>query len=252
MLTTYSAVVLATRGPLGRQAQERSSVVTWNKSHLVYVYAFALKSRVHFAVLVAGLFSYKPDMAKLLCLSLLLLVQTALCGPKLNVLLIVSDDLRDTVGCYGNTSVKTPNIDRLARRGVRFEHAYAQYPVCNPSRTSFLTGLRCEQTGVVENRVMFRAKLPDIVTLPQLMRQNGWYAASFGKIYHIGGTGPALARWIDTGRSWDVAEVFQATEAGRVIAGRNLTGGALKWCEWGATPGTDDDDRSFPRHSRGD
>ena len=70
---------------------------------------------------------------------------------KLNVLYIISDDLRDTVGCYGNTAVKTPNIDRLAQRGVCFERAYAQYPVCNPSRTSFLTGLRCEQTHVVGN-----------------------------------------------------------------------------------------------------
>src|ERR1051325_8050832 len=69
----------------------------------------------------------------------------SLAADKLNVLLIISDDLRDTVGCYGNTQVKTPNIDRLAQRGWRFEHAYVQYPVCNPSRTSFLTGLRSEE-----------------------------------------------------------------------------------------------------------
>src|SRR5204863_2116018 len=106
-------------------------------------------------------------------LSFLLAVSPARAAEKLNVLLIISDDLRDTVHCYGNEVVKTPNIDRLARRGVRFDHAYVQYPVCNPSRTSFLTGMRCEQTHVVDNRTMFRTQLPDVVTLPQLLRQNG-------------------------------------------------------------------------------
>src|SRR5512136_159886 len=106
-------------------------------------------------------------------LKLLLVLFSAAASPclaaeKLNVLLIISDDLRDTVGCYGNTQVKTPHLDRLAQRGVRFDRAYAQYPVCNPSRTSFLTGLRCEQTRVVENTVMFRSRLPDVVTMPQL------------------------------------------------------------------------------------
>src|ERR1041385_3165844 len=90
---------------------------------------------------------------------------------KMNVLLMLADDLRDSVGCYGNTQAKTPNIDKLAQLGVRFEHAYVQYPVCNPSRTSFLTGLRCEQTRIVQNTTMFRSHLPDIVTLPQFLRQ---------------------------------------------------------------------------------
>jgi len=162
--------------------------------------------------------------------------------PKLNVLLIIADDLRDTVGCYGNQSVKTPNLDRLAARGVRFDRAYAQYPVCNPSRTSFMTGLRCEQTGVVQNTVMFRARLPDIVTLPQLLRQHGWHAASYGKIYHVGeAAGEIRAGWIDLGKSWDHAEMFQPTAAGRQGEVRNLTAGKLKWCEVGAMEGTDDD-----------
>jgi uncharacterized sulfatase len=109
--------------------------------------------------------------------------------PKLNVLLIISDDLRDLVGCYGNVQAKTPNVDKLAQRGVRFEHAYVQYPVCNASRTSFLTGLRCEQTRAVQNTVMFRSQLHDIVTLPQLLRQNGWRTVSFGKVFHVGEEG---------------------------------------------------------------
>ncbi|MGZ5544733.1 MAG: sulfatase-like hydrolase/transferase, partial [Limisphaerales bacterium] len=178
-----------------------------------------------------------------LCLwSFLVLALNAGAAEKLNVLYIISDDLRDTVGCYGNTAVKTPNIDRLAQRGVCFERAYAQYPVCNPSRTSFLTGLRCEQTHVVGNQTMFRTKLPDIVTLPQLLRQQGWHAASFGKVFHVGERiGEIRNGWMDLGKSWDEAAMFQPTEAGRVIEGRNLTGGKLKWCEWGATAGGDDD-----------
>jgi uncharacterized sulfatase len=178
---------------------------------------------------------------------------TGLTAPaKMNVLLIVSDDLRDTVGCYGDMAVKTPNIDRLAQRGVRFERAYAQYPVCNPSRTSFLTGLRCEQTGVVNNDTFFRTRLPDIVTLPQLLRQHGWYAASFGKIFHLHGRSPEeQSRSMDMPKSWDEARAFKATPAGRIVEGRNLTDGKLKWCAWGATAGTDDDqpDGQNARHA---
>ena len=87
-----------------------------------------------------------------------------------NVLLIVVDDLRDTLGCYGNTVVKTPNIDRLAARGVRFERAYVQYPVCNASRSSLLTGLRPDQTGVTDNKTILRDQLSDVITLPQLLK----------------------------------------------------------------------------------
>jgi uncharacterized sulfatase len=160
----------------------------------------------------------------------------------LNVLLIVSDDLRDTVGCYGHPVVKTPHIDRLAARGVRFERAYVQYPVCNPSRTSFLTGLRCEQTGVVDNTTPFRAKLPDVVTMPQALRAQGWYGASYGKIFHAAEADPERrARWLDVGRSWDEALMPTGTAAGRQGKTRDLTGGKLKWCVVGEMDGTDDD-----------
>jgi iduronate 2-sulfatase len=168
-----------------------------------------------------------------------LLAATAMAaGSKTNVLLIVADDLRDTLGCYGNTLAKTPNMDRLAGRGVRFDRAYAQYPVCNASRTSFMTGLRCEQTGVTNNNTFFRSKLPDILTMPQVLRQRGWKANSYGKIYHVN---PSNDRMMDVGKSWDEAEMFHATPAGFVLEGRNLTDGKLPWCSWGATSGTDDD-----------
>lgn len=161
---------------------------------------------------------------------------------KLNVLLIVADDLRDAVGCYGKRQARTPHLDRLAARGVRFDRTYVQYPVCNPSRCSFLTGLRCEQTGITDNATLLRSRCPDVVTLPQMLRSNGWFAASYGKIFHLGGSNPAERDlWMDLPISWDEAKAFRATPAGKVIEGRNLTGGKLGWCEWGMAAGGDDD-----------
>jgi len=161
-----------------------------------------------------------------------------------NILLIAVDDLRDTLGCYGNSAVKTRHIDRLAERGVRFERAYVQYPVCNASRTSFLTGLRPDQTGVTDNATLMRDKLPDVVTYPQLLKEQGWHSAAFGKIFHLGGgrNESLRAKWMDLPKSWHSAEAFRATVAGsRKLAGRNLTDDKLNWCHWGMMDGDDDD-----------
>ena len=101
-----------------------------------------------------------------------------------NVLLFIADDLRPLLGCYGHPEMHTPNIDRLAKRGTLFNRAYCQYAVCNPSRTSMLTGLRPDTTGVYSNHVNFRDTLPNAVTLPQHFKANGYHTQSVGKIAH--------------------------------------------------------------------
>jgi uncharacterized sulfatase len=158
-----------------------------------------------------------------------------------NVLLIIADDLRPELGCYGTPQVKSPNIDRLAARGVKFDRAYVQYPVCNPSRSSFLTGLRPDSTHIVDNNTKLRSKVPNVVTMPQFYRQHGYFTASLGKVFHRGQTMEDPKAEMDDGPSWDVAKYFQATPTGLRGEGRNLTGGKMAWCRWLAAEGDDID-----------
>jgi len=105
---------------------------------------------------------------------------------KPNILLIWSDDMRPELGCYGVSGIKTPNIDALAARSLRFNRAYVQYPLCNPSRSSILTGHYPTQTGVLDNREWWGREHPDWKTLPRWFREHGYTTMRNGKIFHDG------------------------------------------------------------------
>lgn len=116
-----------------------------------------------------------------------------------NVLFIAVDDLKPTLGCYGDARAHTPNIDALAAGGVLFTHAYCQQAVCSPSRTSLMTGLRPDTTQVYELQTHFRRNIPDVTTLPQRFKAEGYHAAAMGKIYHGG---------LDDPQSWSEESYF--------------------------------------------
>lgn len=102
---------------------------------------------------------------------------------KPNVLFIIVDDLKPILGCYGDPFVKTPNIDRFAKEGVVFTNAYCQQAVCGPSRASFLTGMRPDYTGVWDLETEMRNINPEILSMPQFFKQNGYITAGIGKVF---------------------------------------------------------------------
>jgi iduronate 2-sulfatase len=121
---------------------------------------------------------------------LILVLLAACCGQaqsdakRPNVLFLISDDLNNYLGCYGDPRARTPNIDKLAARGVRFERAYCAFPLCGPSRNSMLTGLYPNSSGILRNAQIFRETIPMHVSLSQAFRQQGYFAARIGKLYH--------------------------------------------------------------------
>ncbi len=152
------------------------------------------------------------SIAVLICLPALILADALLppdsslsapARPKYNVLFIISDDLRPELGCYGNKIIKTPNIDSLAARGTRFDHAYAQFPLCNPSRSSLLNGRYPTQTGVMDNNTYFRVAHPDYVSLPQYFKTEGYATLRVGKVFH-GGIDDMVS-WTEGGEPVDPA-----------------------------------------------
>lgn len=121
-----------------------------------------------------------------------------------NVLFIIADDLNTSLACYGQPQMKTPNIDRLAARGVRFDHAYCAFSLCGPSRNSFLTGLYPNSSGILANAQIFRQTVPSRVSLPQAFRQQGYFAARIGKLYHYNVPNSIGTNGHDDPGSWEV------------------------------------------------
>ena len=122
---------------------------------------------------------------------------------KLNVLLIIADDLNCDLGAYGNSVVKTPNIDRFAEKGILFENAHNQYPLCGPSRASFMTGMYTNQTKITSNNMNLRNSIPDVITLGQRFRQSGYQSVRIGKIFHYDNPSAIGTSGNDDIYSWD-------------------------------------------------
>ncbi|MEQ8846717.1 sulfatase [Botrimarina sp.] len=158
-----------------------------------------------------------------------------------NVVLIVIDDLRPELHSYGVDAVQTPNIDAFAERGVRFNNAYCQYPVCNASRSSFLTGKRPDELGIYSNEKPLRRVHPDLVTLPQAFRQAGYRTAGLGKVFHQGldERGESTLFRDDLSFEHRYRALGRSPAVGKQGEGRRAGDGSIPWCRWLAADGGD-------------
>lgn len=184
-------------------------------------------------------------MNKLLCWGVVLLSANGVFAEESkrpNVLFMISDDLNNLLGCYGDPLAKTPNIDRLAARGVVFNKAYCAFPLCGPSRNSMLTGLYPNSTGIQANSQIFRETIPTQVSLPQAFRQSGYFAVRVGKLYHYNVPNSIGTDGHDDPGSWEI----ECNPAGvdRLLEHPSITtltpnqfGGTLSWF---ASPRSDD------------
>ena len=153
---------------------------------------------------------------------------------QLNVLFLISDDLNNYLGCYGDPRAKTPHLDRLAERSVLFDRAYCTYPLCGPSRNSMLCGLYPNSTGIHSNAQIFRQSIPDHRPLPQSFRLAGYFAGRIGKLYHYGVPRSVGTNGNDDPASWElelnpagVDRLVEQSEIFTLVPGQ--FGGTLSW-----------------------
>jgi arylsulfatase A-like enzyme len=173
--------------------------------------------------------------AVLLLIPVCVLNHSVLADDKpLNVLFIIADDLNNSLGCYGDPLVRTPNLDRLAARSTRFDTANCTFPLCGPSRNSILTGLYPNSTGILANSQIFRQTIPDAVSLPQCFRQQGYFAGRIGKLYHYNVPNSIGTIGHDDPASWELqlnpAGVDRTLEHERIFSlVPGQFGGTLSW-----------------------
>src|SRR5215212_5105253 len=137
-----------------------------------------------------------PRFLLLLCILGSFAMQLGATANRPNVLFIAVDDLKPAIAAFGDKFAKTPTIDRLAARGMRFERAYCNQAVCAPSRNALLTGMRPTTLGIYDLGTNFRKAAPDAITLPQYFKQHGYHTEGMGKIYHQGhGNHDDAASW---------------------------------------------------------
>ena len=145
---------------------------------------------------------------------------------KKNVIFVVVEDLRPILGCYGDPIAKTPNVDRFAEKSVVFKNAFCQGPICNPSRTALITGLRPDTTGINDNFVAWHQVIPDVVTMPYYFKQNGYYTGRGGKLFHGQMKNDDVKAWDESFMPYDVSESDDVEMV-------NVTGGLVKWADYG-------------------
>lgn len=156
-----------------------------------------------------------------LTLLLFALSSSLFAASKPNVLLICVDDLKPLLGCYGDGFAKTPNVDRLAKRGLQFDAAYCNQAVCSPSRNSLMTGLRPQTIGIYDLPTNFRKSVPDAVTVAQYFRANGYRTEAMGKIMHKGhgnvedAASWTVPHWLPKASTYALPESTQVKRSGK-------------------------------------
>jgi iduronate 2-sulfatase len=208
--------------------------------------------------------SFRRSLLTVLALAASLSCGAAAPARPPNVLFISTDDLNSALGCMGDPMASTPHLDRLARSGVLFNRAYCQQPLCNPSRASMLTGLRPDTLQVWDLATNFRTNRPAVATLPQVFRNQGYFSARVGKIFHYGVPRQIGSGGLDDPNSWDWAINPRGRDKDEESQLRVLTRGtgttlgfAMAWMEMDGTDaeqtdgiGVDDTIRVLERYGR--